>query len=356
MNQYSPLNAERRAARVLEDLLAEIPQVEVASMRREVSLIGDYRFDVVAELALAGRPAQLVVEVKANGQPRVIREAAIKLKRLLRDQSQGAVPLMMAPYLSEQARAVCKEEEIGYADFLGNAHIVFDTVYIDRQVADRPEPERRALRSLSKPKTARILRLLLREPSQVWRVSSLAEAAQVSVGMVSTVGKALRERGWAEQTGDGLVLVDPNDLLDSWAEEYVPPKAEELRLYSHLHGDDLLKRIRSAASRDGRFVLAGFSAADWLAPYVRQSTTYFYADEQGAETLKQALDLSPAAKGANCVIRIPEEDGVLEDHVEAGEGLHVTSPVQTYLDLLQLGERGREGAEHLRSQKLKWPR
>jgi hypothetical protein len=103
-------------------------------------------------------------------------------------------------------------------------------------------------------------------------------------------------------------------------------------------------------------VLAGFSAADWLAPYVRQSTTYFYADEQGAEALKQALDLSPAAKGANCVIRIPEEDGVLEDHVEAGEGLRVTSPVQTYLDLLQLGERGREGAEHLRNQKLKWPR
>jgi hypothetical protein len=356
MNQYSPLNAERRAARVLEDLLAEIPQVEVVSMKREVALIGDYRFDVVAELALAGRPAQLVVEVKANGQPRVIREAAIKLKRLLRDQSQGAVPLMMAPYLSEQARAVCKEEEIGFADFLGNAHIVFDTVYIDRQVADRPEPERRALRSLSKPKTARILRLLLREPSQVWRVSSLAEEAQVSVGMVSTVGKALRERGWAEQTGDGLVLVDPNDLLDSWAEEYVPPRTEELRLYSHLHGDDLLKRIRSAASCDGRFVLAGFSAADWLAPYVRQSTTYFYADEQGAEALKQALDLSPAAKGANCVIRIPEEDGVLEDHVEAGEGLRVTSPVQTYLDLLQLGERGREGAEHLRNQKLKWPR
>lgn len=325
-------------------------------MKREVSLSSDHRFDVVADLILAGRPVRFVAEVKANGQPRVVREAAMTLKRLLRDQSQSTIPLVMAPYLSEQARAVCKEEGVGYADFLGNAHLVFDMVYIDRQVADRPEPERRALRSLSKPKTARILRLLLRDPGHAWRVTDLAEAGKVSVGMVSTVGKVLRERGWAEQTADGLVLVDPNDLLDSWAEDYVPPRTEELRLYTHLHGNALLDRVRSAASQDGKIVLAGFSAADWLAPYVRQSTTYLYADDEGTETLKQMLDLKPAAKGANCVIRIPEEDGVFEDHVEAADGLHVTSPVQTYLDLLQLGERGREGAEHLRNHKLKWPR
>lgn len=356
MNQRSFLNIEREAARALAALLAQIPQVEVISLKREASLRSDCRFDVIADLALAGRPIQLVAEVKANGQPRLVREAAITLTRLLRDQSSDAVPLVMAPYLSEQARAVCKEEGVGYADFLGNMHLVFDTVYIDRQVADRPEPERRTLRSLSKPKTARILRLLLRDPSHAWRVTDLAEAGDVSVGMVSTVGKVLRERGWAEQTAGGLMLIDPDDLLDSWAEEYVPPRTEELRLYTHLHGEALLDRIRSATSRDGRFVLAGFSAADWLAPYVRQTTTYFYADDQGATALREALDLTLAAKGANCVIRIPEEDGVLEDRVEAAEALQVTSPVQTYLDLLQLGERGREGAQHLRSQRLRWSR
>ncbi|MEQ1517961.1 MAG: type IV toxin-antitoxin system AbiEi family antitoxin [Usitatibacteraceae bacterium] len=356
MKSYIGLNTERQAAKILQSLFEEIPQIEVDRFEREAQLKSGARFDIVAELSYAGTPAKFVVEVKGNGQPRVVREAALQLKRLLRDQNDEAIPLVMAPYLSEQAREVCKEEGVAYADFVGNTHIVFGSIYIDRQVSDRPEPDRRSLRSLSKPKTARILRVLLRDPGYAWRVNNLADVAKVSVGLVSNVGKVLRERGWVEQSSLGLTVTDPNDLLDSWAEEYSLPKGEELRFYTHLHGEALIDRLRTLAASDARIVMASFSAAAWLAPYVRQSTTYFYADEQGLETLQQALELKPAATGGNLIIRIPDEDGVLDDHVEPADGVAVTSPVQTYLDLLQYGERGLEGAEHLRNNLLKWSR
>ena len=49
---------------------------------------------------------------------------------------------------------------------VGNAHLAFDNVYIDRAVADRPKSETRALRSIFAPKAAAILRVLLRDPGQ----------------------------------------------------------------------------------------------------------------------------------------------------------------------------------------------
>jgi hypothetical protein len=104
----------------------------------------------------------------------------------------------------------------------------------------------------------------------------------------------------------------------------------------------------------GRLALASFSAAEQYAPYVRQASTYFYADAIGADRLRSHLGLTVPEKGANVIVRIPDEDGVLFDAQAAGNDLMMTSPVQTYLDLMQAGERGEEGARHLRSQLLRW--
>jgi len=310
--------------------------------------------DILAESEFGGRPFRLAIEVKKHGQPRMIRDAAIQLRRYLRDAHADAIPVVVAPYLSPRARDVCREEGVGYLDFMGNAFIVSESIFIEREVPGQPEAERRALRSLYKPKSARILRCLLKAPERSWRTAELADAARVSTGLVSNVASALRDRAWAEQTDEGLSLTDPNALLDSWAESYEPPRGEEFRRYTTLHGSALAERLRGAAQGDGRIALASFSAAQWRAAYVRHPTTYFYADEAGLAELDDLLDAKPAPRGANVVVVVPEEDGVLDDAVRVAEGVMVTSPVQTYLDLLQSGDRGGEGAEELRRRLLDW--
>lgn len=347
---------ERRAAETLKAFLGTIPQLSLAHM----TLVGDpgkpdNGVDIVADTEFAGRPMRLVVEVKSNGQPRMAHQAAYQLKRYLGQSGQEGVPMFMAPYLSEQSQAACREEGIAYLDFEGNARIAFDTVFIDRQIEGKPEPERRALRSLFKPKSARILRVLLNEPARAWRVTELAEAAKVSLGLVSTIGTALRDREWANQSDQGLYLADPSGLLNEWARNYEPPKGEEVRLYTHLHGKALTDRLRDLEGEEGRVALASFSAADWYAPFVRQSSSYFYADDKGLGTLQALLSLSSPAKGANIIVRVPDEDGVLDDARVAAPGIIATSPVQTYLDLMAGGERGVEGGAHLRDQLLRWP-
>ena len=103
-------------------------------------------------------------------------------------------------------------------------------------------------------------------------------------------------------------------------------------------------------------MLASYSAAQWLAPYARAATHFFYADGKGLDALQHELKLSSATKGENAVITRLNDHGLFHDSVEPAPGIICTSPVQTYLDLAGAGERGREAAEHLRQEKLTWPR
>jgi hypothetical protein len=347
------VNVERQAARVIEDFLARLPNSHIDHIERE-PISGDATIDVAVESHIAGRPLTIIVEVKSSGQPRHIRQAAEQLRRYMRNHKAHVVPIVMAPYLSPQARDAARSEQVGYLDFMGNAFIAAEGIYIEREVAGQPEAERRALRSLYKPKSARILRRILREPERHWRTAELADAAGVSAGLVSNVSIALRDRAWAEQTDLGFTLVDPSALLDSWAENYEPPRGEEFRRYTTLHGRALVDRLHRAGNAGGQIALASFSAADWLAPFVRHPNTYFYADETGLAALEDILDLHQAPKGANVIIVVPEEDGVLDDATRVAEEIVVTSPVQTYLDLIHTGDRGSEGAAELRKRLLDW--
>jgi hypothetical protein len=77
---------------------------------------------------------------------------------------QDATPVFIAPYLTLEAQALCREQAVGFLDFEGNALLVFDGIFIERQVASKPVVERRELKSLFKPKSAQVLRVMLREP------------------------------------------------------------------------------------------------------------------------------------------------------------------------------------------------
>lgn len=345
----------RKAAHALEDLLVEIPRLHIHEIvAGQEPIQRDHGVDFIAEADFDGQTVRLFVQVKSNGQPRVARDTAYRLREYLSASGEGGIPMIIAPYLSERAQAVCKDEQMAYLDLEGNAHISFGSVYIDRHVSGKPVPEQRALRSLFSPKSARILRLLLADPNRAWKVVDLSSTVGVSIGLVSTLGAALRKREWAEMTDEGLRLTDPNSLLDAWAEVYQPPKGEELRLYTHLHGKALADKLAAFDWPLGSVAYASFSAAEHYAPYVRQGSTYFYADAFGAEKLIKHLNLTTPAKGANVIIRIPDDIGVLFDAAAAGHNLLATSPVQTYLDLMRAGERGAEGARHLRDQTLGW--
>lgn len=357
-NQSSMKDAEVRAAEALRGLLERIPVLQVKSIDTE-AVSNDWEPDLIVRLLVDGRPHQLVCEYKSNGQPRYARSAMLELRNYVAHRAPKATAVFIAPYISPAVRQLCDETGVGYLDLEGNARIAFGGVFIERIVADKPAAQQRELKSLFRPKSAQVLRAMLREPGRAWRVTELSETSGVSLGHVSNVRTGLIDREWAHASDDGLVLSDPNALLDAWRDSYSAPLGERLRFYTPLHGSALETAARSALRSDsapGRAAFASFSAAQWISPYARTGMHYFFADEEGVRKLQAALKLTPSSKGDNVVITVPKDLGLLVDTVEPAPGAVCTSPVQTYLDLFVAGERGAEAADHLRQERLSWPK
>jgi len=221
-------------------------------------------------------------------------------------------PIFIAPYLSPEAQTLCREHEVGFLDLEGNARLVFDGVFIERLVSSKPPVERRELKSLFKPKSAQVLRVMLRDPGRPWRVTELAEIAGVSLGHVSNVRSGLLDREWGQVSDKGLFISEPDALLNAWRDAYEPPVGKRMGLYTTLHGsafEDAARQALHAGSENRQAVFASFSAAHWLAPYGRTGMQYFYAADAGLERLKVSLKLSLASKGENVVVTLPRTKG-----------------------------------------------
>ena len=347
---------ERRAALLLEQLLRRVPSLTVKSVAVEEPSGKASGIDIFARVRSGQQDYSLVCEVKQNGQPRFAREAINQLKAYLSRSKREEIPIFIAPFLTAATREFCQAEGVGYLDLEGNAHIAFGPVYIERATANRPEAEKREFRSLFKPRSAQVLRVLLRDPQRVWKLSELAEQSGVSIGHVSNVRNALADREWIEDRSAGIQLKSPDLLLDAWSESYRIEATEELKFYTTLHGKTWEKSVRNyfEVRSSDHAALASFSAAQWIAPYGRSPTHFFYADPGAIPALKEVLELSKPAMGENVIVWIPNDEGVFTDSFDVDGSIRCTSSLQTYLDLCQAGDRGLEAADHLRKAKLTW--
>lgn len=352
---------EALALAKLRELLKPVPFVSLGVQSKEPAYsAGNWRPDFSIDLQADGDAWALICEVKADGQPRYVRGAALQLRDYVQrfasaDPNERAYPVVVAPFISPASAEICKEAGVGFADLAGNCHLAFGRVYIEKSATENPFRKRRVQRSLFAIKSTRVLRLLLAEPHRVWRVAQLAEHAQVSLGQVSNLRKRLLDEEWAVIEKGGLRLSKPRELLAAWRQAYRLDPARSESCYTLLHGEELDKALRAALAEAGRgqhAVLASYSAGRWLAPFARVASLYLYADEQGAAALRKHLKLEPPGKGANMSLMQPKDEGVFLDRVEAAKGIWCTSPIQTYLDLAVSGERAVEAAEHLFNERI----
>ena len=353
------------ALHAVRNLLGHVPHLKASSVRHNERLGSGHPIDGRIELEHGDDTYVLVIEIKRNGAPRFVRSAVYQLKGYLAHAGQSVhgdshrrwIPMLVSPYLSPESRSICLDHDVAYLDLVGNAHLAFGNVYINRAVADRPKAETRALRSIFTPKAAAILRVLIREPSRAWRVAALAEAANVSLGHVSNVRKALLAREWIEKETNGVILVRPDALLRTWREEYRKPAGRRIGRYTLFHGVQLSKQLSgrlNAKPHRPRAILSSHSAAQWFAPFGRGGTDSFYADEPGVRMLKDALKLTHVERGANVIVSIPRDESLFEDAAQPAPGVYCASPIVTYLDLWLGNDRDREAAEHLASKCFPW--
>lgn len=163
----------------MRSLFDDVPSVEIERLELEPDT-PDRGIDILVRVNTFGRRHVLVCEVKSSGQPRHVRFAVLQLGHAIRRLREDATPVFIEPFLSSESQALCREEGVGFLDLEGNCRLAFGGVFIERQVPTLPTVERRELKSIFKPKSAQVLRAMLRDPVRAWRVADLAEAAEVS--------------------------------------------------------------------------------------------------------------------------------------------------------------------------------
>ncbi|MBU0595492.1 hypothetical protein KJ567_02250 [Candidatus Bipolaricaulota bacterium] len=334
----------------IRSCLDRVPFLKVRNISIE-PLIQGRRPDYVVLIETPGGQTNLVVEAKANGQPRIARQAIDQL-RACSQTIANPYTVFLAPYVADATAKLLEQEGVGYIDLAGNCRLSFAQIFIEQRGRTNPHSERRDLRSLYSPKSERVLRVLLTSSQASWKVQELADEAEVSIGLVSKVKRLLELREWLDPESNGVELRDPERALTEWSSQYRFAKHEAVGYYSFTSGAELEEQVAGAARDFGiRSALTGFSAAVRYAPAVRYQRSMVYC-QGDPKLIAGKLGAKPVSSGANLTLIRPYDDGVFYA-VRNQDGLPVASPVQTYLDLMSQTARGEEAAAALLEQVIR---
>jgi len=339
----------RDAMRVLTELFSNVGEARV---NKGVDVGKGRRVDFLITLKMGNTIMKVVCEVKALGEPRIISQAAVQLNEYSK-LAGNAYPVFVAPYVSARGRETCKSLGIGFVDMAGNAYLKFGGVFIERFAKEAPKREQRLLKSIFAPKATRVIRKMLVIPEKKWTLQPLADAAGVSLAQAFKVVKKLESQNFATREEGKIRLINPGELLNLWAQAHDLSKNKVTGYYTREKGVALLNKIAELGKKKRlRYGLTLMAGASLVAPFVRSSDIHLYIAENQKQWVDQ-LNLEEVEFGGNVFLIQPADEGVFFDMQEIN-GIRVVSNLQLYLDLVKYPARGKEQAEFLRKEKMKF--
>jgi hypothetical protein len=342
---------ESQVKETLEGVLGQVPFVRLKRWRKAERAPEGARADLAAEVLAKGEPWRLLVEVTGRGEPRYVRSAVQQLRSALAD-SRKTYGIVSAPYISPDAGRICREEGMGYLDLAGNCGLSFADLFIERQAASRPAPERRPLRSLFAPRAGRVLRVLLERPKQTWTLKALSREAGVSLGLAFKVKERLLDLELVAAPGRKMSLARPEDLLRQWAANDPFARNRAVECYAQGAPAELEATLAASCRKSGaKYAFTLFSGAARVAPFARYLKGAAYVAGDPAELAKR-LGWKEVSTGASFALLEPYDDGVFYGAREIN-GDSVVGDVQLYLDLAASKARGEDAAAFLLEQRLR---
>ena len=124
-----PNELESKAAEALGALLHSVSSIKTHDIKFQPV---HRKTDILADINVFGRHHQLVCSL-SDGGPDGIKKALDKLQTSAERRKHDATPVLIAPHMSDQARAMCEERRVGFIDLEGNARLVVDEVFIGKR-------------------------------------------------------------------------------------------------------------------------------------------------------------------------------------------------------------------------------
>lgn len=321
-----------------------------AKLRRQQG--GAPRADAIVEIA----GNTFVVEWKGSSTVARVADAAQQARRYAAKVGKRAIPVVAVPFMGPAGRARCEEENVGWLDLSGNAHLVGPglRVKVEGQPNRYKGPGRPA--SAFAPKSSRIARWLLMHPRQPLSQREIATATKMDEGFTSRIVAKLEQDELITRDPEGKIRPrDPNLLLDAWAESYSFTKHRILR--GHVAARNSEAQVRSMAEvlakKRQTYAATGLAAAWLLNRFAGFRIVTIYLATSPEAALLEQLGFRDAEPGANTWLVVPNDEGVFQGASDQ-DGVRCVHPIQAYLDLGEHPERAKEAAEQLRKDLLRF--
>lgn len=307
-------------------------------------------------ITLSVKPDERRVDLIVQTRQHLLPNTVLGLFQKLKEDCPDGTILLCAPYISPRVAEMCREQNVGYLDGVGNCWIAAPGLFV--HIAGRPNRPTvsKAVDPFSK-KSSRIVRTLLTHPQKGWQVQQLAQQADVSLGLVSKAKTALVEDAYLEERDRLLFVRDGVKLLRGWSAVY-RPNVKRVQLFAIPRPNEIEKRLAEwCRTNKATYALTQLAAAWRYSPMVRYDKSVVYIDrklETGnkLKSLLEHLDAREVETGANCILWITDDPAVFTDSKEF-DGAKVVSPLQLYLDLMALSGRGKDAAEEVFERELR---
>lgn len=294
--------------------------------------------------------------------PRRLAEAGENIASLA--GQEGALPLLIAPYLPEERLLELETRALSALDLSGNgtlkapgAFSVFRTGFPNRFTASRP------LKNAYRGASSMVARAFLLRPAYD-TVNELAEEIARRGGEVSlsTISKALteisddllieRKRQARTPQARALRLLDPERLLQRLEENYAAPKVRRIFTGKSEMDALTLQMVLQARAREAGMPLiaTGLGSATRYAALAMEKTLYLYT--HSIDTLLDGLPVIETNRFPNLNICETDDTTVYFDPRLEQNGFPWASPVTAYLEMAQGETRLRESARQVKERIL----
>lgn len=273
--------------------------------------------------------------------------------------------VLVARQFSDATRAMLRRRNANWLDQTGQARIVTPSGLLILSGVTIAAKERRKTTRWT-PASADVAEVIL----AVGNVPSVKEISKLTGWQQPAVSKALRfldAQGWTRKAGSSRgigayrTLVEMDGLRESWA-EYVAAEPK-VQLFAHALMRDPLnfleEELAPALHGVGRYAVSGWAGLQLLAPFVTSVPvihSYIEAPVYDSElsVILKRLKVREVSEGARIVFWRARPAVFTNPRVSkrSGRPVVVTHVSRLYADLLTLGDRGKEAAEHVRVELL----
>jgi hypothetical protein len=342
------LESQTRLRRILQALM---PRVDISGEELMLDGTTALRFDIASEAT------QLRAQWIGNGWPQDVREALADFAINEGDPWPRDL-VLVGKRLSPGSIELLEGLNGNWADEAGNAEILAPGVLVSRRGGRSKPAERTIGWSGSALDVAELL--ISRQWPEGFGTGELAEWTGWSAPRVSQLLSTFDRRGWTVKLGptrgrgSRRELVDPGGLLVEWSKGILegedPVVREASRTIAEI-GEFLRQNLAPALGQNVNWALGGWAASEELAPYLTTLPTlqiYVHEDDLW-EPLDEALlaaGLKEVGEGGR--VQFKRASSNVLERATSTNGLTVVSAPRAYADLLRLGPRGEEAAEHLK--------